>query len=99
MLESRTVHVVPELAPIVLVAEQLLQSVKRLLGVPAEQGPGFAQAVDGGGLEGAQHGKLTVQIVEFVQLLGQLDKVGHGVRPGANILVFENFLQTGCVML
>jgi hypothetical protein len=93
MFQRRAVHVIPQLAPVVLVTEQLPEPVESLARVAADKAPGLGEPVDAGRLQGAQHRKLTVEIVQLVQLLGQLDKVGHDVCPGADVFVLENFLQ------
>ena len=85
---------IPQPAPIVPITEQLPQLVKGLLGVAAEQAPGLAEPVDGGGLESAQHRELAVKVVQLVELLGQLDEVGHCVRSGARVLILQDFLQS-----
>ena len=87
MFERRAIHVVPQSAPVVLVAKELPQPVKGLLGVPTNHSPGLIEPVDRGGLQGAQHSKLTVEIVQLVQFLCKLHKVRQGVGSRPHVVI------------
>ena len=84
---------IPKFAPVVLVTEQIGQLVEGLLCAPTEQRPGFVEPVHRGALQRAQYGELTVQVVQFVKSLGELNKVCHGVGAYARFLVLQDLLK------
>ena len=93
MFESRIIHMIPEPAPIIPITEQISQFLKGLLCAAAEQGPGFTQPINWSALERTKNRELTVEVVELVETLPDLDKVGHGVGSRPGILVLQDLLK------
>ena len=93
MFESRIIHMIPEPAPIIPITEQISQFLKGLLCAAAEQGPGFTQPINGSALERTKNRELTVEVVELVETLPDLDKVGHGVGSRPGVLVLQDLLK------
>ncbi len=93
MFQSRIIHMIPEPTPIVPITEQISQFLKGLFCAAAEQAPGFTQPINWSALERTKNRELTVEVVELVQTLPDLDKVGHGVGPRPGILVLQDLLK------
>ena len=93
MFQSRIIHVIPEPTPIVPITEQISQFLKGLFCAAAEQGPGFTQPINWSALERTKNRELTVEVVELVETLPDLDKVGHGVGSRPGILVLQDLLN------
>ena len=93
MFQRRVVHMIPEPAPVIPITEQVGQLVKCLFCASTDERPRFTQSVYGGALKGAENCELTVKVVELVQPLPDLDKVGHGVGSRSRVLVFQDFLK------